>query len=140
MCGKIHQIKKGSSSFIDFTENSENFEVPIFANLCSVYSIQYIAVLLPDYSYRVNTLHAGSFFCLFIKMNFFKTFKFRNTTRVSNDLEPDMDLGSVSPDQEPNCLQRLSAGNKSRLWHGMSYNKTCLKGPLKTRQNKGLKN
>ena len=34
--------------------------------------------------------------------------------RVSNGLDPDQDLYCVHPDLDPNCLQRLSAGNKSQ--------------------------
>ena len=32
---------------------------------------------------------------------------------VSNGLDPDQDLRSVGPDLGPNCLQRLSAVDKS---------------------------
>ena len=32
---------------------------------------------------------------------------------MSNSLDPDKDYHSVSPDLGPNCLQRLSADNKS---------------------------
>ena len=39
---------------------------------------------------------------------------FRNTIRVSNGLDPDQDRQNVGPDLGPNCLQRLSADNKSR--------------------------
>ena len=34
---------------------------------------------------------------------------------MSNGLEPDQDLHSVSPDLGSNCLQRLSAADKSPL-------------------------
>ena len=34
---------------------------------------------------------------------------------MSNSLDPDQDRQFVSPDLGPNCLQRLSADNKSRL-------------------------
>ena len=59
----------------------------------------------------------------FLKMHFFKKLIlkkksaesfFWNTIRVSNGLDPDQDRRSVGPDLCPNCLQRLSAGNKSR--------------------------
>ena len=33
----------------------------------------------------------------------------RNSIKVSNSLDPDQDLCSVSSDLDPNCLQRLSA-------------------------------
>ena len=36
-----------------------------------------------------------------------------NTIRVSNGLDPDQDQPSVGPDLGPNCLQRLSADDKS---------------------------
>ena len=32
---------------------------------------------------------------------------------MSNGLDPDQDAHSVSPDLDPNCLQRFSADNKS---------------------------
>ena len=35
--------------------------------------------------------------------------------RVSNSLDPDQDQHFVDPDLCPNCLQRLSADNKSPL-------------------------
>ena len=34
---------------------------------------------------------------------------------MSNSLDPDQDRRSVDPDLGPNCLQRLSADNKSSL-------------------------
>ena len=37
-----------------------------------------------------------------------------NTIRVSNSLDPDKAQHSVGPDLDPDCLQRLSADNKSR--------------------------
>ena len=40
---------------------------------------------------------------------------FRNTIRVSNGLDPDQDRQNVDPDLCPNCLQMLSADNKSSL-------------------------
>ena len=40
---------------------------------------------------------------------------FRNTTRGSNGFDPDQDGCFVIPDLGLNCLQRLSAGNKSLL-------------------------
>ena len=44
---------------------------------------------------------------VFLKKNF------RNTISVSNSLDPDQDLHSVGPDLGSNCLQRLSADDKS---------------------------
>ena len=46
----------------------------------------------------------------FFKINFFKKF----FQRVSNGLDPDQDRSHVGPDLGPNCLQGLSADNKSR--------------------------
>ena len=34
--------------------------------------------------------------------------------RVSNGLDPDQERHFVGPDLGPNCLQRLTANNKSR--------------------------
>ena len=55
-------------------------------------------------------------FCCFstaiFKINFSKN-SFRYTIRVLNSLDPDQDRHSVGPDLGPNCLQRLSADNKS---------------------------
>ena len=62
----------------------------------------------------------GNFVCFFLssldfffKINFFKK-KFRNTIRVSNSLDPDQARHFVGPDLGPNCLQTLSADDKSR--------------------------
>ena len=46
------------------------------------------------------------------KISSFKN-SFRNTIRVSNGLNPDKDRHSVGPDLGPNCLQRLSADDRS---------------------------
>ena len=68
----------------------------------------------------------GNFSCLccrlltFFKINFSKK-KFRNIIRVSNGLDPDQDRHSVGPDLGPNCLQRLSADDKSSRWQGKIY-------------------
>ena len=51
----------------------------------------------------------------FFKIIFFSKNSFRNTIRVSNSLDSDCDLCSVCPDLGPNCLQRLSADDKSPL-------------------------
>ena len=48
----------------------------------------------------------------FFKINFFDIF-FRNTIRVSNNLDSDQDGLFVGPDLGPNCLQRVSADDKS---------------------------
>ena len=55
-------------------------------------------------------------FFLFIYFYFYFFFFFKkkkksgNTIRVSNSLDPDF----VGPDLDPNCLQKLSADDKSR--------------------------
>ena len=46
------------------------------------------------------------------QINFSKK-SFRNTIRVSNSLDPDQDQHFVGPDLDPNCLPRLSVGDKS---------------------------
>ena len=45
---------------------------------------------------------------------FFSKISFLNTFKVSNGLDPDQNQRFVSPDLGPNCLQKLSADNKSR--------------------------
>ena len=52
------------------------------------------------------------FFCR--PLTFFKN-SFRNTIRESNSLDLDQDRHCVGPDLGPNCLQRLSADDKSSL-------------------------
>ena len=52
----------------------------------------------------------ADFFC---KINFVKA-SYRNTIRVSGGLYPDQDRRSVGTDLGTNCLQSLSADNKSR--------------------------
>ena len=65
----------------------------------------------------INSLHAGYFFMLLIlSADFFSNLTFskyslRNTIRVSNGLDLDQNIG---PYLDPNCLQRLSAEDKSR--------------------------
>ena len=51
-------------------------------------------------------------FFFFFKLTISKT-SFRNTIRVSNSLDQDQAQCFVGPDLGPNCLQRLSADNKS---------------------------
>ena len=55
----------------------------------------------------------------FSKLIFSKN-NFKNAIGVSNSLEPDQDRQKVVPDLGPNCLQRLSADNKSHCWQGRS--------------------
>ena len=45
---------------------------------------------------------------------FFQNPLFRNTTRVSNSLDPEQACCFVRPDLGPNCLQRLSADDTRR--------------------------
>ena len=40
---------------------------------------------------------------------------------MSNRLDPELDRCSVGPDLGPNCLQRLSADDKSHRLQGKSY-------------------
>ena len=49
----------------------------------------------------------------FFQNHFFRKILFMNTTRVSNILDPDQDRNFVCPDLGSNCLQRLSADDKS---------------------------
>ena len=47
----------------------------------------------------------------FLKINLFKNFYQEH--RVANGLDPDQDRHFVGPDLGPNCLQSLSADDKS---------------------------
>ena len=49
-----------------------------------------------------------------VSISIFSENSFRNTFRVSNGCDPDQNRDSVGPDLGPNCLQRLSADDKSR--------------------------
>ena len=49
----------------------------------------------------------------FSQSTFWKN-SFRNTTRVSNNLDPDHARQLVRPDLDPNCLQIVSVDNISR--------------------------
>ena len=55
----------------------------------------------------------GCDFFFFFKLTFSKK-TFRNTISVSDSLDPDQARHFVGPDLGPNCLQRLSADDKSR--------------------------
>ena len=46
---------------------------------------------------------------------------FRNTNRVPKGLDLDLDPCVVGLDLDPNCLQRLSADDKSRCQQGKSH-------------------
>ena len=50
----------------------------------------------------------------FFKLTFFKKQSYRHTITVSNSLDPHHARQVVRPDLGPNCLQRLSADDKSR--------------------------
>ena len=65
------------------------------------------------------------FFFFFLNLLFLKKY-FRNTNRVSNSLDPDQVQRFVVPDLGPNCLQRLSADDKSPL-SGERVKKTAFK-------------
>ena len=49
----------------------------------------------------------------FFQNIFFLNLKIPSWIRVSNGLDPDQDQRFVGPDLGPNCLQRLSADDKS---------------------------
>ena len=51
----------------------------------------------------------------FFQNQLFGKNSFRNTIRMSNSLDPDQARQNVRPDLGPNCLQRLSADDTSRL-------------------------
>ena len=57
-----------------------------------------------------------AYFChlliFFSKFTFLKN-SFRNTVRLSNSLDPDQARHGVGPDLGPNCLQWLSADDRS---------------------------
>ena len=61
----------------------------------------------------LGNFHAFDVVCLhFLKLSFSKN-SFRNTIRVLNSLDPDQDRHFVGPDLDQNCLQSLSADDKS---------------------------
>ena len=73
----------------------------------------------------LNLCMLGNFACFFVVCRFFFTLtiskkSFRNTIRVSKRLDPDQARSFVGPDLGPNCLQRLSADDKSRHKLGKS--------------------
>ena len=51
---------------------------------------------------------------------YFLDTEFFSTIRVSNRLDPDQTRHFIGPDLGPNCLQRLSADNKSCPWRAKS--------------------
>ena len=68
----------------------------------------------------VLTLHAGYFFMLLLSsVDFFQNYPFQDVLsgtlpECQTFLDPDQDRHSVGPDLDPNCLQRLSADDKSQ--------------------------
>ena len=68
---------------------------------------------------RISTLCMLGNFAFFVVLDFcflkltFSKISFRNTIRMSNSLDPDQARLFVGPDLGPNCLQRLSADDKS---------------------------
>ena len=58
------------------------------------------------------------FMLLLLSADFLQNNSFMSTIRVSYSLEPDQDRHFVGPDLGPNCLQRLSADDKSRRSQG----------------------
>ena len=56
----------------------------------------------------------------FSRLTFSKN-SFSNAIRVSNGLDPAQDQHSVGPDLGPNCLQMLSADDKSPLAGKVKY-------------------
>ena len=51
---------------------------------------------------------------IFFNSTFFKN-SFRNAIRLSNNVDPDLARHIVGPYPGPNCLQKLSADDTSRL-------------------------
>ena len=75
-----------------------------------------LLVLTGSFSITLGML--GNFVCAdFLSKLTFPKNSFRTTIRlkVSNSLNPDQDRNFVGPDLNPNCLQRLSADDKSQL-------------------------
>ena len=62
-------------------------------------------------AYWVN-LHTFLSSADFFQNHFFNSF--RNTSKLSNSLNPDQARHFVGPDLGPNCLKRLSADDTSR--------------------------
>ena len=62
---------------------------------------------------RINCCILGNLSCFCCRLLIFSKYSFRNTIIVSNSLDPDQYRHSVDPDLGPNCLQRLSADNRS---------------------------
>ena len=62
--------------------------------------------------------------CWIFSKSAFLKISFRNTTWVSNSLDPDQAGQNVGPDLGPNCLQRLSADNT--IWQRVGVYKNYL--------------
>ena len=58
----------------------------------------------------------------FFNINFFQKM-FQEYHRGVEHLDPNQALRFVGHAMDPNCLQRLSADDKSRHWRGKSLNK-----------------
>ena len=72
-----------------------------------------------EYTYEILKLCISSnFACFWSSAVFFQNQHFRKIkdTRVSNILDPDQARQNVGPDLDPNCLQKLSADEKSCRW------------------------
>ena len=73
----------------------------------------YLASL--TYGNLTSLLGNFSCFCCLLSEYFQNGLFQKNLSRLANGLSPDQDRCSVGPDLGPNCLQRLSADDKSQL-------------------------
>ena len=83
--------------------------IPFLTNHFFNYTISFIRFLS-------ETLHLSIDFQCFLSFSksTFSKITFRNTTRVSNSLDPDQARQFVGPDVDPNCLQGSSADDTVR--------------------------
>ena len=96
----------------EYKQKSENILPILF------FASQYFTKVSTEVAF--NSLHAGYFFMLslssadlFSKLTLFSSkYSSRNTIRVPNGFDPYQDRLSVGPDLGPNCIQKLSAGDK----------------------------
>ena len=64
---------------------------------------------------------------IFFQNQLFRKISFRNTTRVSNSLDPDQARHFVRPDLDPNFLRNSSSEDSSRqrvkpeTWHFLAF-------------------
>ena len=104
-------LKCGVATNIRLKLHSCGFKNYIFAKKCILISF-WIFQYCSYYSFTL-------FYCaIFYSLNT----GFFNTITVSNSLDPDQTRHFVGPDLGPNCLQRLSADNKSRPLAGKEFN------------------